>query len=204
MGNTPNSGRLKTFVLGAGSWSAYKARTQAEDQQFKDLQKQSRLKNQELIQGKFTDSVGGQAVLTVNTRLSDEGLEESFVKTKAGIEIAVTSTGNGFYAKSLSTEEARIFDKKNHGIVRSGFDTLGREKLIVVTDGDSGREIALQPDNGTWRDVWKDSDGQIYLGHQVDILTLPPKLRDKIFDDLKTIIAYAAPLTGPTVSRKVE
>lgn len=188
-GDISNSSIRKT-VLGSGlnTWSSYKGRMSRAKSQSSSLQEQSKFGKPDTIQGKFINTKGNEIMVNVHTKISDEGLKVNFVRTNDGDEVIVTPVGNGFYARTLSLEEAKLFDKKNHGFLNIGIDTLGREFLIVVADGNSGGEIAFQFNNGVWRYVDRDKNRKVHLGHQVDMNSLSDDLRNRVLEDIKRII----------------
>lgn len=126
--------------------------------------------------------------------------------------MVVTSIGGGRYIRSLATvEEIELLDKKKSGLLKTGIDTLGRYNLVVVSDGNSGGEVAYQINNGTWRSVYRDNtgsgkksgeNGNIYLEQQVDINKFPDHIKNKLFEYIEEIISssstegFYAPKTG--------
>lgn len=190
-----SSSRKTSMGSSLSTWSSYKGRMEEIKGQGSSLGSQKKLRKPDFISGKFIDPTGQESILPVYTKVSDEGLKVKYVKNQDGEDIVVTHIGSGVYSKTLSTEEARVFDQKNHQVLQNGIDTLGREKLIIVTEGTS-KEMAFELDTGTWRDIMKGSNGQIYLGNQINVFRLPPDIRNKVYRDFKVITAYAAPLTS--------
>lgn len=191
VGAASRSGVRKTAMGSVlSTWSSHKGKMHKIKSDGASLREQSKsiLEKVQPIQGKFTNPSGDEILVNVYTKTSDEGLKVNYVKTTDEDQVVVTHVGDGVYARSLSLEELRLFDTKNHGFLNIGVDTLGREHIIVVADGDSGGEVAFQFNNGTWRNVHRDKERKIYLGHQVDIDTFSDDLKNTLFGDIKRII----------------
>lgn len=156
-----------------------------------------------LEQGRFKNSKGEQVIFPVHSKISDEGLTLKYVKSKDEEEIIVTYIGNGFYSKTLSVEEVRKLDGEDPGYFQSGVDSLGRERLIVLFDGNYN-DIAFQVNTGVWRHVNRDDEKNIYLGHQVDFSTISIDVKNLIFRDLNKILSYAAPITNFDILEKIQ
>lgn len=191
VGAASRSGVRKTAMGSVlSTWSSHKGKMHKIKSDGASLREQSKsiLEKVQPIQGKFTNPSGDEILVNVYTKTSDEGLKVNYVKTTDEDQVVVTHVGDGVYVRSLSLEELRLFDTKNHGLLNLGVDTLGREHIIVVADGNSGGEVAFQFNNGTWRNVHRDKERKIYLGHQVDIDTFSDDLKNTLFGDIKRII----------------
>lgn len=213
VGAASSSGVRKTSIGSSlGTWSSYKGKMHKIKSQGDSLSEQNRLSTSKPIEGKFTNPSGKQFFVNVYTKTSDEGLEVNYVKSVDGEEMVVTSIGGGRYIRSLATvEEIELLDKKKSGLLKTGIDTLGRYNLVVVSDGNSGGEVAYQINNGTWRSVYRDNtgsgkksgeNGNIYLEQQVDINKFSDHIKNKLFEYIEEIISssstegFDAPKTG--------
>lgn len=205
LGGATSSSLTRRTAMGLilNTWSSRRGKMNGNNDNGVSLESQKILDKPKFIHGKFINEQGDAIKLSVYDGLTKEGLGKKIVKTIYGEEVNVVHIGDGNYSKTLSLEEIKIYQRQNKGKLQIALDTLGRGRF-VLTVLDDKNELAYQPDLGILREVLRGEDNSINLSHPIDVNSLTGSAREKVLQLIREISRYAAPLIGPTVSRKVQ
>lgn len=140
--------------------------------------------------GIFQTNEGAFEPLVLTKRVNDEGIEFEELNLKDGFSSAVTSFDGKYYSPVLTSTQVYEYDDNNEGAVRKAYDTLGRVRNVIVTDGQS-EDIAYQLDLGIFRSVNEGEDGKIYLGHAVNINDFSEDVKNNVNSLVYDVSNYA-------------
>ena len=201
----------KTVTSGVTTYSSYASKRMALKNSLKNLNPLN-LSNGDFGNvahkiGEFQVPGGKSVRLPIYTRRNSEGLTINFTKVEEGDEeILVTKLGNGSYSKTLSIQEMKIFDNRNHGVLQKAIDKLGNERVVFILSGDSW-SVAVDVGNGILRDVLSVGDRnntKYYLGHQINEDSLSIDVKNKVSDLKQEVFAFAAPVVSGIKAKVID
>lgn len=175
LGGVDGHAMMKGARGGGKTYSQYKARFDSLKSELKQATPSSPTPSLEM--GNF--DAGGKIVkLPIQTKLTDEGLEQKYVEYDGKI-FNLFKGIDGEYRRGLFDEEVDDL-AVNSSMVFRVFNTLGEERRAILTDGGSGK-IGIDLQSGHWRHVRSDDKKrhpEHHFEHRVDI--------DKLSEDIKS------------------